>query len=217
MKGKQLNSAACARCPTSPPSPRPLPQLKELLPAGRDTGKLRAFRNTMRIYCKSDSIAILEEEIGRLLREKGLTLSCAESCTGGLLSHRITNTCGSSNYFKGAVLAYSNQVKTNLLGVPEEMLLKYGAVSSQVAKRMAEGVASLLGADISLSITGIAGPSGGSKEKPVGLVYEALFDRGETLIKRFRFEGSREEIKEKAATASLEMLGERLGIEKDEV
>ncbi|MBU0567252.1 nicotinamide-nucleotide amidohydrolase family protein [bacterium] len=171
----------------------------------------------MRIYHNSASIAILEEEIGKLLKEKGLTLSCAESCTGGLLSHRITNVSGSSNYFKGAVLAYSNQVKTDLLKVPAEMLLKHGAVSSQVAKSMAEGVASLLGADISLSITGIAGPSGGSKEKPVGLVYEALFDRGEILIKRFRFSGSREEIKEKAATASLEMLRERLGLEKDEV
>ena len=116
----------------------------------------------------------LEEAVGRLLAERGLTVAVAESCTGGLIAHRLTNVPGSSAYFLGGVVAYANEVKERVLGVRPETLRRYGAVSRETALEMARRVRRLLGADIALSATGIAGPAGGTPEKPVGLVYVAL-------------------------------------------
>jgi len=116
----------------------------------------------------------LEEAVGRLLAERGLTVAVAESCTGGLIAHRLTNVPGSSRYFLGGVVAYANEVKERMLGVRPETLRQHGAVSRETALEMARGVRRLLGADIALSATGIAGPAGGTPEKPVGLVYVAL-------------------------------------------
>ncbi len=119
---------------------------------------------------------VLERRIGQILIEQDQTLGIAESCTGGLISDRITNISGSSSYFKGAVVAYSNEVKQRILGVPEEMLQTHGAVSEQVAIAMAVGVKKALGTDVGISATGIMGPSGGSADKPVGTVWLGLAD-----------------------------------------
>ncbi|MCD6519669.1 MAG: CinA family protein [Anaerolineae bacterium] len=121
-----------------------------------------------------DRATALAAEIGTLLKQRGWTLATAESCTGGLVSHAITNISGSSTYFMGGVVAYDNKVKRRLLEVPEEWLRQYGAVSRQVALAMARGVRRLLGTDVGISVTGIAGPTGGTPEKPVGTVFIAV-------------------------------------------
>jgi nicotinamide-nucleotide amidase len=118
------------------------------------------------------AVIALEEAVGRLLAERGLAV--AESCTGGLIAHRLTNAPGSSRYFLGGVVAYANEVKERVLGVRPGTLREDGAVSREAALEMARGVRRLLGADIAISATGIAGPTGGMPEKPVGLVYVAL-------------------------------------------
>ncbi|MBI3599231.1 MAG: CinA family protein, partial [Nitrospinae bacterium] len=140
-----------------------------------------------------------------------LTLSIAESCTGGLVSHLITNVPGSSDYFERGCVVYSNRAKVELLGVPEDTIKRYGAVSSYAAVAMAEGVKTKSGTDIGLSITGIAGHGGGTIEKPVGLVYIAIAGDKKTDWKEYRFKGGREEIKLKSATAALELLRDYLG------
>ena len=136
--------------------------------------------------CKGEN---LEEVVGFLLREKGLTISTAESCTGGLVAATLVNVPGSSEYFKGSVVAYSNDVKEKLLGVKRETLENYGAVSAQTAREMALGVKELLNTDIALSTTGIAGPGGGTPEKPVGLTYFAIAygDKVKTFKKVFPY------------------------------
>jgi len=149
----------------------------------------------------------MEEVVGKLLKEQGMTLSAAESCTGGLLSHRITNVPGSSEYFLEGVVAYSNEAKTRILGVPEVLIENHGAVSAPVAEAMAKGVRELAGSDIGASISGIAGPGGGSAEKPVGTVFIGI-DSGitGTISKRFLFHGSREEIKLVTTLNALEII-----------
>lgn len=154
----------------------------------------------------------IEEEIGRLLRERGLTLSVAESCTGGLVSHLITNIAGSSDYFERGYVVYSNRSKTELLGVPEEIIKKYGAVSSNTAIIMAEGAKIKSNTDIGLSVTGIAGPRGGTRQKPVGLIYIAVAGYGKTECKKYRFVGDRGKIKLKSAKAALKCLRDYLQI-----
>jgi PncC family amidohydrolase len=116
----------------------------------------------------------IEYRIGKALSARGLTLATAESCTGGLIGHRITNVAGSSAYYLGGVIAYDNRIKAGLLGVSEADLASYGAVSEPVARQMAEGVRTRFGADYAVAVTGIAGPGGGSEDKPVGLVYVAV-------------------------------------------
>jgi PncC family amidohydrolase len=148
----------------------------------------------------------LEEQIGELLSRRGWTLAVAESCTGGLLGHRITNVSGSSAYFEGGVLSYSNEVKERLLGVPHETLVEHGAVSEETALAMARGARRLLGVDVALSVTGIAGPTGGTAEKPVGLVYIGLAAQGTELCERHIWKGDRAENKASSAEAALEML-----------
>lgn len=148
----------------------------------------------------------LAQQIGDRLRSRGLTLAVAESCTGGLLGDRITDVPGSSDYFLGGVLAYSNQVKAGLLDVRAETLEVHGAVSAECAAEMAQGVRRLLGSDVALSITGIAGPGGGSDGKPKGLTYIHLSapDREQGL--RAQWPGDRRANKEDSARAALRLL-----------
>jgi len=152
----------------------------------------------------------LEEEIGAILRQKGLTLGIVESATGGLLSHRITNIAGSSDYYKGSVTAYSNQVKTGVVGVREDTLNQYGAVSPEVAEEMAQEGRKILGADICLADTGIAGPGGASAGKGVGLFYIGLSHGERTFSRKHNFKGDREQNKQSAAEAALVWLKEYL-------
>ncbi len=148
----------------------------------------------------------IEEIIGRLLCKRGWMLSIAESCTGGLIGHRITNVPGSSDYFDGGVITYSNDAKRELLKVPEETIRTYGAVSRQTAVAMAEGIRKLRGVEIGIGVTGIAGPAGGTAAKPVGLVYIALSSPVRVECKEFRFDGDREMIKLQASEAALSMI-----------
>jgi nicotinamide-nucleotide amidase len=152
----------------------------------------------------------LEEVIGLLLKEQGLTLAVAESCTGGVICHRITNVAGASDYFLGGAVTYSNRAKTELLGVPEEILEAKGAVSPETARAMAVGVREVFHADIGLSVTGIAGPTGGTPEKPVGTVYVGLAGPWGMDARRHRFNGSREQIKTLSAQTAMDWLRREL-------
>jgi nicotinamide-nucleotide amidase len=145
----------------------------------------------------------LELVVGRMLEAAALTLAVAESCTGGLIGHRITSVPGSSRYFLCSVTAYSNESKVRLLGLSEEILRQHGAVSAPAAAAMAEGVRKAVHADIGMSVTGIAGPDGGKAAKPVGLVYLGLADADETVTEEIRLRGDRAMIKERAAQMAL--------------
>ncbi len=151
------------------------------------------------------TIMCLATEVGVLLREKGLTLAVAESCTGGAIGDAITNIPGSSAYFLGGIIAYANRVKERLLGVPRETLEAHGAVSPEVAVAMAEGARRALSANLALAATGIAGP-GGATTKPVGLVYVALAAPGGARWQEAMGEGGRLANKRAAVTAALQLL-----------
>jgi nicotinamide-nucleotide amidase len=151
-----------------------------------------------------------EEEIGKMLKERGLSLGTVESATGGLISHLVTNISGSSDYFKGAVVSYGNGVKVGVAGVQAEAIQKYGAVSPQVAEQMALGGRKLLQVDLCLSDTGIAGPGGATPQKPVGLFYLGLAHGNIALSRKYIFNGSREQNKLSAAKAALSWLKEYL-------
>ncbi len=148
----------------------------------------------------------LEEIIGKILTRKKKTLAIAESCTGGIISSRITDIPGSSKYFKGGFVVYSNGLKISELKVSPENIKKFGAVSREVAVQMAENIREIAGADYGLAVTGIAGPSGATKAKPVGLVYIAVSSDKETAWRKFSFIGEREVIKSRASQAALDML-----------
>jgi nicotinamide-nucleotide amidase len=166
-------------------------------------------------YCFGEDEETLESAVGRLLKERGATLALAESCTGGLLAKRLTDIAGSSAYFKEGLITYSNESKERWLGVPESMLLEHGAVSEPVARKMAEGVRKIAGADYGLSVTGIAGPDGGTEDKPVGLVFVGLSDAGATFAERLDLSAwarSREAIRERSANRAFDLL--RLRIEE---
>ncbi len=152
----------------------------------------------------------IEQDVGNLLRQKGLTLGVVESATGGLISHLITNVPGSSDYYKGSVTAYSNEVKIKVVGVKEEAINKYGAVSSQVAEEMAQGGRKVLDADICLADTGIAGPSGATPGKPVGVFYIGLSHQTGTYSQKHNFQGDREQNKLDVAGAALSWLKQYL-------
>jgi competence/damage-inducible protein CinA-like protein len=153
----------------------------------------------------------LEGVVGELLRKAGATLTAAESCTGGLLAERITRVPGSSDYFLGGAVTYTNALKTQVLGVPEEMLREHGAVSEPVAKAMAEAVRRIYRSDYGIGITGVAGPGGGSEAKPVGTVHIAVAGPdGRTEHRRVRFPGDRERVRWQSAQLALEMLRRRL-------
>lgn len=148
----------------------------------------------------------LEYAVFALLKEKNKTLAVAESCTGGLVSDKLTNIPGISRYFLQGVIAYSNKAKEDALGVPEKLILKHGAVSSPVAKAMAEGIKKKASADIGVGITGIAGPAGATPGKPVGLVYLAVTENGLVRVKKCRFRGSRTDVKHFSAHTVLNMI-----------
>ena len=152
----------------------------------------------------------LEDEIATLLRERELFVAVAESATGGAIANLITNVSGSSDYFRGSVVSYDNEIKAGVVGVRKETLDKYGAVSPQVAGEMAEGVRKLMNTDIGISDTGIAGPTGATPGKPVGLFYIALSSSSGTRVKKHLFQGDRIENKRSAATAALRLLKEYL-------
>ena len=140
------------------------------------------------------------------LIEKNYKIATAESCTGGLVGHKLTNISGSSNYFDRGIISYSNESKIELLDVPKNIIDKYGAVSKEVAVAMAEGIRRKYRVDVGLSTTGIAGPTGGTKEKPVGLVFIGISLKGNSYAKKFIFEGDRLRNKELSCNAALNML-----------
>jgi len=146
----------------------------------------------------------MESVVGEMLAQKGLTLSVAESCTGGLISHLLTNVPGSSDYFQGGITVYSNQSKVDLLGVSPETIRKHGAVSDQAVREMAEGVRRKLKTDIGIAVTGVAGPAGGSKEKPVATVHLGLNSEEKTLSQKYRFWGNRDQNKLNSAMMALD-------------
>ncbi len=152
----------------------------------------------------------LEQAVGELLAAAGATVAVAESCTGGLVAERLTRPPGASRYFPGAVVTYANAEKTRLLGVDPDMLERCGAVSEEAARRMAEGARERFGTDFALAVTGIAGPEGGSAEKPVGTVHIALAAAGGTEHRQLRLVGDRERIRWQASQAVLELLRRRL-------
>jgi PncC family amidohydrolase len=156
----------------------------------------------------TDSLA---RAVGELLQQRHLTLAVAESCTGGLLAAHITNIPGSSSYFEGGVVAYSDEVKEHVLNVPAGILERFGSVSHETAIAMARGVRELFTVDLALAITGIAGPTGGTADKPVGLVYIALSSAQGTECKEFLWSGDRWENRQGSATAALELLQQHLG------
>lgn len=153
-----------------------------------------------------DTTGCIEELIGDLLRRRTWRLAVAESCTGGLVGHHVTAVSGSSAYFLGGVIAYSDEVKRKQLGVSRRVLARHGAVSESVARAMATGVRRRFGADVGLSVTGIAGPEGGTAEKPVGLVFIGVAGPGVERAEQFCFEGDRAAVRCAACRAALEML-----------
>jgi nicotinamide-nucleotide amidase len=150
----------------------------------------------------------IAQEIINLLREKRLTLGVVESATGGLISHLITNVPGASDVYLGSITSYSNDVKIRVVGVKAATIDKYGAVSAQVARQMAAGGRKVLGADICIADTGIAGPTGATPNKPVGLFYIGLSHAGGTFSRKHLFKGTREENKRSAALTTLGWVGE---------
>lgn len=148
----------------------------------------------------------LSEQIVQLFKTKGYTLATAESCTGGLIGHCITNIPGASDIYSGGVIAYSNKIKRALLGVPDALLQELGAVSAPVAQTMAEGASRRLGADFAIGVTGIAGPGGGTPTKPVGTVYIAVHGSHGSMVRHFIFSGERFEIKRQTAEEAMRFL-----------
>ncbi len=147
-----------------------------------------------------------EALVGRLLRQAGMTLALAESCTGGLVAHRITNVPGSSDYFTGGIVSYSNDIKERVLGVQPATLHRHGAVSEGTALEMARGGRRICRAGVSLAVTGVAGPGGGTPDKPVGLVYVALATPDGEWVERHVWDGDRQENKARSAEAALDLL-----------
>lgn len=158
----------------------------------------------------SENNEVMEEVLGRLLIMRGLTIAVAESCTGGLIGERLTRVPGSSRYFKGGVIAYSNEAKMSLLGVPQRVLETDGAVSAETARIMADGVRRAFKADIGISTTGIAGPGSDGTDKPAGLVYCAVADAEGHRVSERKFPGDRERVRVQASQLALDMVRRRL-------
>jgi len=150
------------------------------------------------------------KKISNCLLDKKLKIATAESCTGGLIAHSLTNISGSSNYFDRGIVSYSNNAKHEILNVQKKLLEEYGAVSEPIAKKMAENIRKLSKVDIGISTTGIAGPTGGTKEKPIGLVYIAISTKKDIIVKKFLFRGNRINNKISTCNAALNMLYEYL-------
>jgi len=144
--------------------------------------------------------------VGDLLRERGLTLAVAESCTAGLIARRLTDFSGSSDYFWGGMIVYDDRAKVELLGVSEETLRRHGAVSEETAREMAEGACRCSGSAAAIAVTGIAGPAGGTEEKPVGTVWLAVRLKDKTVAKRRYYPGTRDMVRVRAAQGGLDLL-----------
>ena len=155
------------------------------------------------------ALVALAERLQGICLGRGVTVALAESCTGGLVAASLTEVPGSSGYFRGGVVAYANEAKEELLGVPHVALEAHGAVSAQVAKAMAEGARARFDAVLAASVTGVAGPDGGTPAKPVGLVYLGLASDGPTEVRRLHLDGDRATIRDAAARAALEWLVDR--------
>ncbi|MDO4474098.1 MAG: CinA family protein [Eubacteriales bacterium] len=162
------------------------------------------------IHIRNEKEISLEEAVVSLLKEKNLTVTTAESCTAGLVAARIMNVAGASYVYSEGYITYSDDAKRKLLGVRKETLEKYTAVSEETALEMAAGAAKSAGADAAISVTGIAGPGGGTEEKPVGLIYIGCFLRGEMTVKECHFEGDRMENRTAAAGEALQLLKQQL-------
>ncbi len=152
----------------------------------------------------------MEAGVGELLRQRGLTLAIAESCTGGLIANRITDVPGASDYFLAGIVSYANQAKMDVLGVPEAVLAEHGAVSQECAEAMARGVRRVAGSDYGIATTGVAGPGGGTEEKPVGLVYIALDGPSGTVCDRQLWPGTRDQFKQRVSQMALNMLRKQI-------
>ena len=172
----------------------------------RARGKIRA---------KGETRVFPEEELGKILTRRKLTVAVAESCTGGLLSNRITDVPGASSYFLGGIIAYRNDIKRQLLNVSGELLDTYGAVSEETARAMACGCRELFNSAIAIAVTGIAGPGGGTFDKPVGLVYVAVAFESGTTCERFQWSGDRIANKESTVSAALKSVILALGRSDD--
>lgn len=164
----------------------------------------KEIRQRLGLHLYGTDDETMEEVLGRLLRERGATIATAESCTGGLVAHRITEVPGSSDYFLGGVVSYSEEAKQRLLGVPEGILRHHGAVSAPCAEAMAKGVKERFGATFGVSTTGIAGPSGGTPEHPVGTVFIGMAVGDHVEVKRYRFFGDRSQVKLMASEVALD-------------
>jgi nicotinamide-nucleotide amidase len=171
------------------------------------SGKIRPLLDKYIFALDED---ILEEQVGKLLLEKGLTLGTAESCTGGMIASRLTDIPGSSDYFKGGIVSYTNEVKNKVLGVSQEILNTFGAVSRETAEAMALGAREKINADLGLSVTGVAGPGGGTAEKPRGLVYIALAAADKVICREHHFAGSRAAVRQGTVNSSLNLLRQHL-------
>jgi PncC family amidohydrolase len=164
-----------------------------------------------------ESEETLEVRLNRFLGDRSwLTVAAAESCSGGEVAHRITSVAGSSTYFLGSIVSYSNEAKVGLLGVPQEVIETRGAVSDECARAMAVGARRVFGADIAVSTTGIAGPGGATTRKPVGLVYTAIADADGVIAQEHHFSGDRTAVVDAAAEAALRMLLERVSARRDD-
>ncbi|MBC6990195.1 competence/damage-inducible protein A [Hymenobacter sp. BT491] len=173
---------------------------------GRMEALLPALRERIGEYIFAEEDIPLEEAIGRLLTERGLTVGTAESCTGGFVAHKLTSVAGSSRYFLGSIVAYDNQIKIKQLSVSTETLTSYGAVSEQTVREMAEGARKNLGVDVAIATSGIAGPDGGTPDKPVGTICIAYADAHQTVSRRFSFNRGRQINIEYTTTAVLNLL-----------
>jgi competence/damage-inducible protein CinA-like protein len=167
-------------------------------------------RSILGNWIYAEDLESLEAAVGKLLKQLRRKVAIAESCTGGLLAERITNVSGSSNYFEYGLVPYANEAKIKLLNVPAELMDAHGAVSEPVARAMAEGIRKIANADYGLSITGIAGPDGGSAEKPVGTVFIGLADAEQTVVKEYHFLGTRQRIRFSSTQAALNLLRMKL-------
>ncbi len=166
----------------------------------------RVIENKLGAFIYGKDHETMESVVGSLLLQKNKQFSVAESCTGGLISHLLTSVAGSSTYYLGGVTSYANSMKTNYLGVKEALLQRHGAVSVEVAKAMALGMRERSRADISLSVTGLAGPDGGSDEKPVGTVFIGIAGEVGVHVQRFIFFGDRHEIQRMTAQTALDLV-----------
>ena len=166
----------------------------------------KEIRRRLEEYIYGEGETSLEEVVGELLVKKGIKIATAESCTGGMVAEKLINYAGISESFLEGAVTYSNEAKMKRLGVKKETLDKYGAVSKETAKEMAEGIAKVAGADLGVSTTGIAGPGGGTAEKPVGLVYIGVYYKGNCLVKEFNFTGNRNRVRVRTTMSALDLV-----------